>query len=101
MRLKDRLWWTLADRPLVGYLVPERHIDPLPGYVYRPPAQYAYVLYDLRAKSYLARSFDPSNPRLVWTIRPDHAYKFVAERLAHAVAEDFGGRFEIQKLQLP
>ena len=36
--VRDRVWWTLATRPIFGLVVRERHIAPLPGSrPYTPP----------------------------------------------------------------
>ena len=29
--VRDRVWWNLATRPVLGLLVRERHLEPLPG----------------------------------------------------------------------
>jgi hypothetical protein len=98
--LRERLWWTLATRPLIGLLVPDRPIETPPDHVPCVKTRHAYLLYDTRAMSYLSRRFDPTNPQLRWTRRLDEAYRFASERVARQVADEFGGSFQIKTQQL-
>ena len=55
MSLRDKVWWALATRPLIGHLIPERHIDPLPGskpMVERPAEPCSYLVQHSLTKLY-------------------------------------------------
>lgn len=51
--VRERIWWNLATRPILGLLLRERYIDPLPGArPYTPPQPVFHVVKHKRTGLY-------------------------------------------------
>ena len=100
--VRDRVWWNLATRPILGLVVRERHIDTLPNYLpYTPPKpRTCYLVQNQVTRLYWRNPWPNLHIKTPEWGKQEQAYRFHSQEYARQVMAEQGLSATVVESQL-